>query len=99
VRKLSSLALPHQDRADILAGHAKFSQRRYGARAGRRKHLGKLLSRSNKAMRNGIQLSAATGAAIFRHAYWMGLEGIYWQDEHGHRNQNAKTKSAHTISP
>jgi hypothetical protein len=28
-------------------------------------------------MRNGIQLSAATGAAIFRHAYWMGLEGIY----------------------
>jgi hypothetical protein len=98
VRKLSSLALPHQDRADILAGHAKFSQRL--RRTGRRrKHLGKLLSRSNKAMRNGIQLSAATGAAIFRHAYWMGLEGIYWQDEHGHRNQNAKTKSAHTISP
>jgi hypothetical protein len=65
----------------------------------RRKRLAKLLSRKTKAMRDGIQLSAATGAAIFRHACWMGLEGIYWQDEHGRRDQNAKTKSAHTISP
>ena len=37
-----------------------------------------LLSRSNKALRDGIQLSEAItgdGAAIFRHA-WMDLEGI-----------------------
>ena len=45
----------------------------------RRKRLAKLLSRSNKAMRDGIQLSEAItgdGAAIFRHACWMDLEGI-----------------------
>ena len=45
----------------------------------RRKRLAKLLSRSNKALRNGIQLSKAItgdGAAIFRHACWMDLEGI-----------------------
>jgi bifunctional non-homologous end joining protein LigD len=41
--------------------------------------LSKLLWRSNKAMRDGIQLSEAItgdGAAIFRHACWMDLEGI-----------------------
>jgi bifunctional non-homologous end joining protein LigD len=45
----------------------------------RRKGLGKLLSRSNKAMREGIQLSEAItgdGVAIFRHACGVGLEGI-----------------------
>ena len=45
----------------------------------RRKRLAKLLSRSNKAMREGIQLSetiTGDGAAIFRHACGMGLEGI-----------------------
>jgi len=45
----------------------------------RRKRIGKLLSRSNKAMRQGIQLSEAItgdGAAIFRHACGLGLEGI-----------------------
>jgi len=44
----------------------------------RRKRLAKLL-RANKAMRDGIQLSEAItgdGAAIFRHACGMGLEGI-----------------------
>jgi bifunctional non-homologous end joining protein LigD len=46
---------------------------------GRRKRLAKLLSRSNKALRDGIQLSEAItgdGAAMFRHACWMDLEGI-----------------------
>jgi len=41
--------------------------------------LSKLLWRSNKAMRDGIQLSEAItgdGATIFRHACWMDLEGI-----------------------
>ena len=41
--------------------------------------MGKLLSRSNKALRDGIQLSEAItgdGAAVFRHACWMDLEGI-----------------------
>jgi bifunctional non-homologous end joining protein LigD len=45
----------------------------------RRKRLARLLSRSNKALRDGIQLSQAItgdGAAIFRHACWMDLEGI-----------------------
>ena len=45
----------------------------------RRKRLAKLLSRSNKALRDGIQLSEAItgdGATIFRHACWMDLEGI-----------------------
>ena len=45
----------------------------------RRKRLAKLLSRKNKVMRDGIQLSEAItgdGAAIFRHACWMDLEGI-----------------------
>jgi bifunctional non-homologous end joining protein LigD len=45
----------------------------------RRKRLARLLSRSNKAMRGGIQQSEAItgdGAAVFRHACWMGLEGI-----------------------
>ena len=45
----------------------------------RRKRLAKLLSRSNKALRDGIHLSEAItgdGAAIFRHACWMDLEGI-----------------------
>ena len=45
----------------------------------RRKRLARLLSRKNKAMRDGIQLSEAItgdGAAIFRHACWMDLEGI-----------------------
>ena len=42
----------------------------------RRKRLSKLLSRSNKTMRDGIQVSEAItgdGAAIFRHACWMDL--------------------------
>jgi hypothetical protein len=45
----------------------------------RRKRLAKLLSRKTKTMRDGIQLSEAItgdGAAIFRHACWMDLEGI-----------------------
>src|SRR5881392_1124574 len=45
----------------------------------RRKRLARLLSRSNKAMRDGIQLSEAItgdGSAIFRHACGLGLEGI-----------------------
>jgi bifunctional non-homologous end joining protein LigD len=45
----------------------------------RRKRLNKLLSRSNKAMRDGIQLSEAItgdGGAIFKHACRLGLEGI-----------------------
>ena len=45
----------------------------------RRKRLAKLLSRKTKAMRDGIQISEAItgdGAAIFRHACWMDLEGI-----------------------
>ena len=45
----------------------------------RRKRLAKLLSRSNKALRDGIQLSEAItgdGAAIFRRACRMDLEGI-----------------------
>jgi bifunctional non-homologous end joining protein LigD len=40
----------------------------------RRKSLAKLLSRSNKAMRRGIQLSEAItgdGAVVFRQACWM----------------------------
>ena len=51
----------------------------YGRDKERRKQLARLLSRSNKAMREGIQLSEAIsgdGAAIFRHACAMGLEGI-----------------------
>ena len=46
----------------------------------RRKRLSKLLSRSNKTMRDGIQVSEAItgdGAAIFRHACWMDLEVSY----------------------
>ena len=42
-----------------------------------RKRLARLLSRSNKALRDGIQLSEAItgdGAAIFRHACWMDPE-------------------------
>src|SRR4051812_45184258 len=45
----------------------------------RRKRLARLLSRSNKAMREGIQLSEAItgdGATIFRQACGLGLEGI-----------------------
>jgi len=45
----------------------------------RRKRLMRLLSRRNKAMRDGIQLSEALtgdGAAIFCHACGLGLEGI-----------------------
>jgi bifunctional non-homologous end joining protein LigD len=45
----------------------------------RRKHLARLLSRIDKAMRQGIQLSEAItgdGAAIFCHACGLGLEGI-----------------------
>src|SRR4051794_16585735 len=44
-----------------------------------RKRLARLLSRSNQAMRQGIQLSEAItgdGAPIFRHACGLGLEGI-----------------------
>ena len=45
----------------------------------RRKRLARLLSRSNKALRDCIQISEAItgdGATIFRHACWMDLEGI-----------------------
>jgi bifunctional non-homologous end joining protein LigD len=45
----------------------------------RRKRLSKLLSRRNKAIRDGIQLSEAItgdGGRIFRHACDKGLEGI-----------------------
>jgi len=45
----------------------------------RRKRLSKLLRAKNRALREGIQLSEAItgdGAAIFRHACGMGLEGI-----------------------
>ena len=45
----------------------------------RRKRLARLLSRKNKAMREGIQLSEAIigdGSRIFRHACVLGLEGI-----------------------
>jgi len=45
----------------------------------RRNRLARLLSRSNKALRDGIQLSEAItgdGATIFRHACRMDLEGI-----------------------
>jgi len=45
----------------------------------RRKRLARLLSPSNKALRNGIQLSEAItgdGATIFRHACWMDLERL-----------------------
>ena len=43
------------------------------------KRLARLLSRSNKVLRDGIQLSEAItgdGATIFRHACGMDLEGI-----------------------
>src|SRR3954451_8779765 len=46
----------------------------------RRKRLARLLSRSNKAMRQGIQLSESLtgdGAAIFRHACGLGLDWSY----------------------
>ena len=42
--------------------------------------MGKLLSRSNKALRDGIQLSEAItgdGAAVFRHACWMDLTLVW----------------------
>ena len=45
----------------------------------RRKRLSRLLSRSNNAMRDGIQLSEAItgdGGTLFRHACSMDLEGI-----------------------
>jgi hypothetical protein len=45
----------------------------------RRKRLARLLSRSNKALRDGIQLNEAMtgdGATIFRHACGLGLEAI-----------------------
>ena len=45
----------------------------------RRKRLSRLVSRKNKAMRDGIQVSEAIardGAAIFRRACWMDREGI-----------------------
>ena len=45
----------------------------------RRKRLAKPPSRKTKAVRDGIQISetiTGDGAAIFRHACWMNLEGI-----------------------
>ena len=42
----------------------------------RRKRLAKLLSRRNKAMREGIQLSEAITGDGARHACWMELEGM-----------------------
>jgi bifunctional non-homologous end joining protein LigD len=52
---------------------------RHEALEERRNRLAKLLRANNKAMRDGIQLSEAItgdGAAIFRHACGLGLEGI-----------------------
>ena len=46
----------------------------------RRKRLARLLSRNTKAVRDGIQLSEAItgdGAAIFRHACGLALEGFF----------------------
>ena len=46
----------------------------------RRKRPARLLSRSHKALRDGIQLSEAItgdGGAIFRHACGMDLDGIF----------------------
>jgi hypothetical protein len=48
----------------------------------RRKRLARLLSRNTKAVRDGIQLSEAItgdGAAIFRHACGLALEGFVSQ--------------------
>ena len=69
----------------------------------RRKRLSKLLSRKNKAMREGIQLSEAItgdGARIFRHACNMGLEGIVSKrlgsrDVSGPTRAWLKTKNPH----
>src|SRR6476620_10977820 len=61
----------------------------------RRKRLAKLLSRKTKAMRDGIQLSEAItgdGAAIFRHACWMNLEGIV-SKRVGSRYVSGRTRS------
>jgi bifunctional non-homologous end joining protein LigD len=60
-----------------------------------RKRLARLLSRSNKAMRQGIQLSEAItgdGAAIFRHACGLGLEGIL-SKRIGSRYVSGRTKA------
>ena len=61
----------------------------------RRKRLARLLSRSNKAMRDGIQPSEAItgdGAAIFRHACWMDLEGIV-SKRIGSRSVSGRTRA------
>jgi bifunctional non-homologous end joining protein LigD len=61
----------------------------------RRKRLAKLLSRKTKAMRDGIQFSEAItgdGAAIFRHACWMDLEGIVLK-RIGSRYVNGRTRA------
>jgi hypothetical protein len=53
----------------------------------RRKRLSRVLSRQSKAKRDGIQLSEAItgdGAAIFRHACGMGLEGIVFRSVSAH---------------
>ena len=61
----------------------------------RRKRVAKLLSRSNKALRDGIQLSEAItgdGATIFRHACWMYLEGIV-SKRRGSRYVSGRTRA------
>jgi bifunctional non-homologous end joining protein LigD len=65
------------------------------ARETRRKRLARLLSRSNKAMRQGIQLSEAItgdGGTIFRHACGLGLEGIL-SKRIGSRYVSGRTKA------
>jgi ATP-dependent DNA ligase len=60
-----------------------------------RKRLARLLYRSNKALRDGIQLSEAItgdGATIFRHACWMDLEGIV-SKRLGSRYVSGRTRS------
>ena len=55
----------------------------------------RLLSRSNKAMRQGIQLSEAItgdGGTIFRHACGLGLEGIV-SKRIGSRYVSGRTKA------
>src|SRR4051812_21947360 len=61
----------------------------------RKKRLARLLSRSNKIMRDGIQLSEALtgdGGAIFRHACGLGLEGIV-SKRVGSRYVSGRTKA------
>jgi bifunctional non-homologous end joining protein LigD len=61
----------------------------------RRKRLNKLLSRKTKAMQQGIQLSegiAGDGAAIFRNACGLGVEGIV-SKRIGSRDVSGRTRA------